>query len=964
MSEILRITDATGLALNFLDDINILEDIGEISREWSKIGSALAALSSMPFSSAPNLMKWLLDNIEKPDVKTAFYDLKLGELWERIDAAKARLVKILPQAPALLAPVGSSPPAIVWQPAVSGALQPATDLSLTFALSGALSVQAGAVWPYKGDGVDQPLLLLAAEADVKADAAFKLPFSSGSLGVAGSAGAKPAAKFYFAEPDPSQAFAAAAAQSLGRMPDPFDPASVWTAFAYHGLVGMVLNFDGHASLAVDLAFGRDFDVPSWLSGKFGATVSIDISQRSQFEMSVRVLPGASHTAGDMQLAVKLSRGSAAAQGVAVGLDLGIDASAIFAKVHDLLQPEFEKVDDLLGQITPFLSPGTWLQDHAQAELNSLIGKLTGDDALHQALLHDAGLLLGKTIEGDDLVQYLTGRIGMAIDSASGDAFGHADALVEEAAAELARVLPSLATSSAQQILKTDLAGLIDGYSNAAEKLAGDLVKASGLAAVESALGKVGARLGAGAKAADKAFAGLRDLITRYQALAKKIVDFTANQAKAKISARIAYEARQSHEEQYVLAGLFHTLEGEAGRLYRSIMFGQLTAVRNAFDTKVAGFEIDEKASSLTHIARIDRSLGYEFLLFGLELSGKDLLSAEAEVRLTQGGTISVAAKGSFERRMKGLGAERSLTFVSTYALMRTRAELAVRPSIGLGLTATHADNSLKLDDVAGFLQRLVEFGLIAPNRQGMAIDTLSTWSGTRGKNVNLPGRISVTQNFNAADVTRLLATGAQIGEAAIPSSKGLDVFRAGIEALVHVGEKRANSLQEGVTAFDYRNDIRPIRSQFGDDVELSYHLAINGRWLQYLDMLAHPPGTKIPAEPRVGEYLDFVGPVASFVDLLGKLYALYTYQPISIDAAATEYRQQEAKIAQDSSGWLKLNRQFIFCFKPEMHRRTIAFFLLLASQARGVPVTTAGKLFDDMFAIKLLRETTGESVDV
>jgi hypothetical protein len=963
MADLLRLRDLTGNALTLLEDSRLLADIGALGSIWPTIASDLARLAAQPALAPGQVLGWLFAHIDDAQVTSLFHAVNQDDLLARLRAGITRLQTLLPGLPQLLAPVSASPaPKVQWQPGtLTTPLTPATDLSLTFALSGGLTCQAGAAWPYKGDGITDPLLMLEANGDIKADATFKLPFSYGSLGVTGGAEARPDIQYYFFESDSNQIFGAALAQAIGRLPDPFDPASVWRAFAHDGLAGMVLGFDGSTSLGVTLTLGKDFDVPLWLTGTLGATIAVDVSRRSLYQLSVHVATRPVSLLDTPRIVMTLSRSDTAEQDWSAGIGLTIDLAPIAAQIHDLLQTQLTGVDAMIARIVPYLSPGTWLAAHAAPLLDSVIARLTTDPILQPALEHDAALLLGQTPTTDDLKTLLLQRITAAIDSVGATG----STAVTDIATSLTNALPALAATGATTRLSDDLTTLIGQYGHGLDTLASTLLDAGGLSAVEDSFAKIGTQL---KNVANPVLDGLHDIITRYDALAHKILDFTADQARARIAARISYDAKQTRQAQYELTGTFTSLSDAAGDLYRALSFGQLNAIRQALTGKVSGFTLNEAASSITRIAGVSETLGYELLLFGLELTGSDVLSAQAQVSVTPAGTIQIAAQGSFARSMQIAGASRSLTFFTACDVLRSRSEIAAgRPTIRLGLTATHADSDLKLSDVTGFLDRLVDFGLISDQRRQSANGIMTGWTTTRGKNTPLAGRLTVAQNFNASDIAALLALGSAIGDPRMPSAAGLSVFRQGAQALFYTQATSAGEWGRQVGDFDYRSAFKQTRAQYADNLDFAYRVTLNPALKQTLVGLSigqgGPRGTM---DPVIGDFLQTVNPLLDMIDLLSRFNQLYQATPPAADPAGALnfYKGIEKTIASDAAPWLSLNSKLVFGFNPHLHRRTVALFLLLASLARDLAPDAPGHLFDDMFVITLSQGDSGPTVSV
>jgi hypothetical protein len=192
-------------------------------------------------------------------------------------------------------------------------------------------------------------------------------------------------------------------------------------------------------------------------------------------------------------------------------------------------------------------PAPWLTTHAADALKTLTGHITSDATLLAALEQDAALLLGQSSDTHGGIGHvLTVRIAAILNTAAGLISSQVDAGATSIVDSLTAVFPALGATAIRETLKTGLADLVSRVQQGAGSLAQALLEqAGGLGAIEVALAKVGVAAGSTGSDLDKALAGVRAFIARYDGLLHKVVDFTSDTAKARISARLVYEHKQS-----------------------------------------------------------------------------------------------------------------------------------------------------------------------------------------------------------------------------------------------------------------------------------------------------------------------------------------------------------------------------------------------------------------------------------
>ncbi len=220
--------------------------------------------------------------------------------------------------------------------------------------------------------------------DVTANAAGELPISWGKIGASGEASVEVGLDYYYDPPTSTPLYGAAVAQRIIDLPDPFDFASVWEAFQTRDLAGIAYRFNDKAKAKVDVALGVSGSFNEKVLAEAKLSLGASVSTNNAFNLSLRGLDKQGET---RPVEIILVRSSANQAGIAVDIGVKVDFDASVVRLREILNKAVEKSDALLGEITPYLTPGTWLRERFGAEVDAAAKKLVDDPAL--ADLRDA-----------------------------------------------------------------------------------------------------------------------------------------------------------------------------------------------------------------------------------------------------------------------------------------------------------------------------------------------------------------------------------------------------------------------------------------------------------------------------------------------------------------------------------------------------------------------------------------------
>jgi hypothetical protein len=234
MVQTLQLRDAADQALGLVASAALFANIGTLGAHWRKLAGQIT--NGVPITDGPAFTRWLLAHLDDQSATALFESAGLTPLLTSLRNAKAQLGAILPGAEKLLSPLsaftevetvhtdlpqgwidGADPGKVSFARDAFGHTVPvSSDLSVSFSISGALACEAGALWPFKGDGLGAGLLQVSASGALTAKTNFALPFAYGKLGAAVGAEARPGVHFFFDQGDTNRVFASALADDSRR----------------------------------------------------------------------------------------------------------------------------------------------------------------------------------------------------------------------------------------------------------------------------------------------------------------------------------------------------------------------------------------------------------------------------------------------------------------------------------------------------------------------------------------------------------------------------------------------------------------------------------------------------------------------------------------------------------------------------------------------------------------------------
>jgi hypothetical protein len=954
---------------------NWLQPLAELAGRWHEVAGQISTLAAADIHSFDGLMAFLLEHRDDPAVKQAFAALGLDPLERALEQFHETYAALPDEVKRLCAPLSAAAQAGPIELPL-GTLSGQQDLgagkstlALEAAADASLACAPAAAWSVDADGLPAGLIALTLTGHLGATGNGKVPFRFGSAGASAQAALACELSYFHRPPASDPPFAAALVSCLPDLPVPFELAPIWASMIEGRLEGLRLAIEGHSQVELDISIGQSADLPKVLFGTLGITGKVGLKRKGSYSLSIHAAGSAEH--GDRHLVVALShdRANAASWGVGVGLEL--DLAPLLGRLHAVLVDALGTWSDELERLKPFLHPGTWIAEHLQPELEQVAAGLLQDGELREALTQDLGLLFAPVESADSkLAKALAERIGGKIGEVAGVASDGAEEKAREIVARLCAALPALVRDPVREKLEEGIASLIGSFRTELDRELNGIVGSVKPKKIGEALNEAGLEVEGALHTADEALSGLRRLLERFDALFHELVLKTEESAKKKVGAQLAFEeAHESGFELDVLATI-DALTPEAEAIVRALARGDWVPVQRllASGGAVPGLTLDPQRSSLALFSRVSRKTGFAFVLFGLEMSAQELLSAEAEIVALGNGVIAVAARGELAMSKEGPREGRSAGLVSGYDLLLAKAQEpdaigagpAPQRSIALGVTATHKDKSLKAVEVTGFLRSLSGVGLISQERVDRAQQVYESWPVTPEGDAPA-GDIAVTMRLGEPGLRRLLELGRDITRelaADAPQHRTRRCFEVALDAMLSTGRLDEDELSHA---------LRDPQAQ----AKFRVNVAVSDReWLLlFLLAVRRAGGVRVERHrERVGAVLDDEGPrfssivnamraMSALADMLQLMAAIYDAEPArgthEDGWTQKDYRRAEEHLAAAAREWLGLNSKWIFWFSQGMGKKTAALLLALAALSQDSDVASVGQGADSLFSITL-----------
>lgn len=967
-----------------------LDLLVKYSAVWLDIGRKLTGKVDVPIRDSVALLSYLVDKADDAEVTAMLEEVGLGDLAAKLSDIEAEIFdekkdwhKLLKQcADFSESYTQSNPSEDIWQiedgdnagrialrlpNLVAAQGDKGSDSGFYVGIGGEVGIgcEAGAIWPFRKDNVPTGLFCMSLDGKANASARGALPIGQfGSFtGKAGAEG-KVNLGYYFRPKRPGMIVAEALLESAPAIPMPHRLSQIVNAMTYNGLEGMVLSCDGRLESGIEVALGKDFDVPSIMSAKVGVSASLSLLRAANLILSIRRV-----ATGRIDFALTRAIADEAGWGVGVGID--IDYAPLARLVHDRLVEIDGLASPMLARVKPFLSPGTYLLNEAAEKLQSTANLILNDEALREALVKDLSVLLGKS--GDEqsaVAEVLQKKISDLAAKHSSAAFEDVKGWGNAIAGDLLSRLPAFVSDPLREALEQKIAPLLDSVKEEFEQTVQNLVTTSaGAKALKDELKKIGVAVSSGADDANKALKDVRKLVTVFEKFSKDLLEKTGESVQHKISTGFGWTGTQNRGHHYELMGSFVLTAPGADfnaleELWTKLAAGKLEIFQPmlADSTKQpAGFELNP-SSALSRFGSKTSAFTFELAVLGFEVSIKTIVEGKARITTTMGGRITVTASSKAQREVDGFGEGRAAGFVSSWdlAMHKRDAKFGVQRAMTFALSLDHDDSDLSESEVKGLLEGLSKRGLIQNTRSEKAITLYQQWQQLAKPNKKVRGRIEIDMQLPPAGIERMLALGSALRRNTPAIERELFIKVA------------AFLLESGVSNHDrFERDCKEARREFKELAKVQDDWVVIYA-LRKMDLKPEKVGGY--QGYRYAAFEQLIPRCLSFSAILRIMAEIYEAIPTGEAESGqqwteNDYINAEKRLAGEVKKWIRLNQSFIFWFKDGMHPALLAFFALLADidqplPSEGGPIDNDGAInvgtANNLFRVTMIRKPEKE----
>lgn len=671
-----------------------------------------------------------------------------------------------------------------------------TPFGLDFSADLALSIDAAAEWPFSEE-LPQPLLSMGLAAEAAVNGEGSLAFSPGFLKVGAGVEKGVEVDFFYHVSQPKSVVALEVLSRLPKLPNFLSYDDLWAAFADPklGLEGIRFRYDSELDFDLNVGLGQKFTFAKDLGVEAGLAVKVGVRRPSSLELTF--MAGEDAEDGGRKIIAKLSRDKAKERLYGVSAGLTLDLTSLAPRVHALLKEALEKWDEVLREVKPFLSPGTYIKSQLDDNLGDFVAELVGDEALSKALTADLRLLLGSDAENDlKVADWLVEQLTAELDKVGAGKFLDADDFegwVEDAAKsatfKIASRLPRIGGSELTKDLEKKIVDLAKGEAAKLHSaFIGEITKAfnENSAGLAKELKRLGNKRKKALNSLDDALKGVRDLVDRYDNLFREIVKATEDSAWAKISASIFIEEAREDSTAMQISGTFLDDRDNAKDVFDAMLHGKIQSAATVLSDDNPSFDLNHKESSITRFTKSSSKLGYEFVLFGFSLNGTKLMSGQAKIKTGGDGSITVDSKGTAEVDKGGRGEDRKAIFTTASSILLARAAADQPPdydrSIDLGLSFLHEDERMSREELSGLIQSLIDVDLLDKADLDRALAVFNQWGGKKGRKARLRANVDIRLGLGRKGMLTLLGLGDNSTEPEL-SAQGKERIAAAYRAM-------------------------------------------------------------------------------------------------------------------------------------------------------------------------------------
>jgi len=586
----------------------------------------------------------------------------------------------------------------------------------------------------------------------------KLGFSAGA--VAGHAAAAALGQadldMYFLE-EPDTHFGVAAAQNIKNtvsavsaagisIDSPLNVEQLGSLLHTHDMHCMKISGEGALMFDARLGLAKTFSIGEQVAVKAGMEVTSTITERGAFEY----LFAADVTSGEKAIAVQVKRVHEQEKSSGIAFGIEVDPRNLFEKIQPLVEEHLGNARDALDEFKEFL-PGSV---DLNKELAKLIDKHLDEPELNKKIKVLVGIDSSSSPE-EVLRERIIGIIETSADGWSEQVSAAVPGIVNKLVAGLGRlsaVMPDMQTELEnivletlelkQDLLKKKITQTVT-TSQVYKRIADKLEKA-GVAITQDVSNKQ--------KKIEAITSAAIELLNRLQKRISRMQDALQTATEKTVALRIASERRETKEESLDLLFYLYPERDPAAaqEALNAIVIGEMNNViaqiaRSSSGPSPAvigmngGYRIYERLT--------DTSTS-ELILWSFNLGTKSIIDADVRLSVNLDGTIVAQSEAEYTRIQTSNKEKRTLSFIESTEMIFAEH----KKTINIGLTVSHEDEELKVEEVSEFFNGLVRRNLLDHNVVVNAVNTLSRSSGRNA----VKGRLDVGLTLTTAQLASML----------------------------------------------------------------------------------------------------------------------------------------------------------------------------------------------------------------
>ena len=588
--------------------------------------------------------------------------------------------------------------------------------------------------------------------DGKLEIDGELGFSAGfvTAGVASSAAGQTELDLYFLE-EPDTHFGVAAAQNIKDLvsvasPTPIDAAVLSDLMHTKGMHCMSISAQSTLMFSAEIGFAKTFNAGEKVFVKAGVDAGITITEKGLFEF----LFVAENSNGERAIAVQIKRKSGSENVSENSFGIEVDPRDYFKSIQPMIEEHLGIIEDALEDFQDFLPGSDFLND----ELSKLIDDHINDSALNELAISLVGIDSSSSPQ-EVLRDRIIGVVETSVASWSEDISVAVPGVVRDIQSGLMRLSPDIPdfTDKLESLVKDTLDKKQELLKN---KVTTVITSSAQFEEISSKLGNAGATISQNVNnlqdQIDVVTSAVTGLLDRIQGKINKLRNALQTATEKTVSLKISSERKELKEESLeLLFNIYPERDRDAAQeAFNAILLGEMNKVfslingfRGNDNPAVVG--INGGYSIYKSLTETNTS---ELVLWNIKLGTKSIFDADVRLSVNLDGSIVVQSSAEYARIQEGIRQKRILSFVETTEMLFSKHS----KTFNIGISLSHEDEELDIDDVSSFFNGLIKRNLISRHVVDKAIEKLS---GSGGRNA-VKGKLDVGLTLTGGQLTTML----------------------------------------------------------------------------------------------------------------------------------------------------------------------------------------------------------------